>query len=152
MQFWLELPDLPMKHRIVWLSGITYHWAHYRKGNTVTEHTGCPKKNASKIVWIISPTTNMLEGWDIFNLKGGIHCSVWSTKTFLYNIREPRYEQNNMGYQISMIWNDKQSNILKSQRFIHNFSFILGGLDTSHFKGDFLWHISGSNLFLYNIA
>ena len=56
-----------------------------------------------------------------------------------------------MGYQLIRTWNNKQSNILKSQRFIHNFSLILGGLDISHFKGDFLWYVSGSNAFLYNI-
>ena len=37
------------------------------------------------------------------------------------------------------------------QRFMHNFSLIFGGLDISHFKGDFLWYVSGSNAFLYNI-
>ena len=31
---------------------------------------GVPK-NASKIVWIKSPVTNMLKGWDISHLKGG---------------------------------------------------------------------------------
>ena len=35
-------------------------------------------------------------------------------------------------------------------RFILNFSFILGGLNTSH-KGDFILHVLGSNSFLYNI-
>ena len=39
----------------------------------------------------ISLATNMLEGWDIIHCKGGIHSFVWSTKTFLYDIREPRY-------------------------------------------------------------
>ena len=36
----------------------------------------------------------------IFYLKGGIHSSVWSTKKILYDIREPRYNQIKMGYQI----------------------------------------------------
>ena len=49
------------------------------------------------IVCFISLAINMQVGWDICHLKGGIHSSVWSTKTFLYDIREPRYEQNNMG-------------------------------------------------------
>ena len=29
------------------------------------------------------------------------HSSIWSTKTFQYEIREPRYKQNKIGYQIS---------------------------------------------------
>ena len=53
-------------------------------------------------------------GCDIINLKGEIHSSVWSTKTFLYAIREPRYKQNNIGYQISRILDNDQSNIVKS--------------------------------------
>ena len=44
---------------------------------------------------------NMLEDWDIIHLKGKIHSSIWNTKTSLYDIREPGYKQNNMGYQIS---------------------------------------------------
>ena len=43
---------------------------------------------------------NMLEGSGIFSLKSGIHSSVWSTKTFLYNITTQRYKQ---GDQISRI-------------------------------------------------
>ena len=45
---------------------------------------------------IISLAINMLEGCDISHLKGGIHNSIWSTKTFLYDIREPRYKQNHI--------------------------------------------------------
>ena len=37
-------------------------------------------------------------------------------KTFLYDKREPRYKQNNMGYKISRIWNIEQSNNIK----LHN--------------------------------
>ena len=51
----------------------------------------------------VYPAKNMLEGWYIFHLKGEIHSSVWSTKTFLYDFRELRYKQNNMGYQLSRI-------------------------------------------------
>ena len=58
------------------------------------------KKNAPLCFCLISLVTNMLEGWYIFHLKGWIHRSVWSTKTFLYDIRELRYKQNNMVYQI----------------------------------------------------
>ena len=61
-------------------------------------------KNFTLGIFIITPVTNMLEGLDIFHLKGGIHSSVWSTETFPYNIREQGYKQNNMGYQIRRIW------------------------------------------------
>ena len=53
----------------------------------------------------------MLEGWDISHLKGEIHSSVWSTKTFFNDIKELRYKQNNMEYKIS---NNEQYYILKS--------------------------------------
>ena len=43
-------------------------------------------------VWLISLLTNRLEGCCKFHLKGRIYRSVWSTKTFLFNIREPRYQ------------------------------------------------------------
>ena len=59
--------------------------------------------------------TNMLEGWNIFNLIGEIYSSVWNTQTFLYDIWELRCEQNNMGDQISDFKNNEQSeSILKS--------------------------------------
>ena len=61
------------------------------------------KENFTLGTFIISPPTIMLEGLDIFHLKGGIHSSVWSTETFPYNIREQGYKQNNMGYQIRRI-------------------------------------------------
>ena len=60
---------------------------------------------------LISLATNMLEG---FILKGGIHSSVSSTKTFLYDIMEPRYKQIKIGYQISKVLNMGQSSVLKS--------------------------------------
>ena len=62
--------------------------------------TGCFKKNFTLDISIISPVINKLEGWDILDLKGGIHSSVLSTKTLLYDIREPRCKQIKMGYQI----------------------------------------------------
>ena len=58
--------------------------------------------------------TNILKGCDIFHMKGVIHSFIWSTKTFLYDIREPRYKQNNLGYQKSRDENNKQSNVLES--------------------------------------
>ena len=63
---------------------------------------------------LIFLATNILEGLDIINLKGGIHSSVWCTKTFLYDIRELRYKQIKMGYQISKIFDIGQSSVLKS--------------------------------------
>ena len=69
------------------------------------------QKNFTLGISIISPAINMLEGWDISHLKGEIYSSVWSTKTFLNDIRELRYKQNNMEYKIS---NNEQYHILKS--------------------------------------
>ena len=63
---------------------------------------------------LISLATNMLEGWDIINLKGGIHSFVLSTKTFLYDIRELRYKQIKMEYEISKCLNIEKSNVWKS--------------------------------------
>ena len=37
----------------------------------------------------------------------------WCTKSFLYNAREPRYEQIKMGYQISKYLNIGQSSCLE---------------------------------------
>ena len=79
--------------------------------NSISLTTGCFKKNFTLGISIISPAINMLEGWDISHLKGEIHSSVWSTKTFLNDIRELRYKQNNMEYKIS---NNEQYYILKS--------------------------------------
>ena len=64
---------------------------------------------------LISLAINIIEGWDIINLKCGIHSSVWSTKTFLYNIREPRYKQ------IKIMNNLIYLNLIPP-RFMHTFS------------------------------
>ena len=61
------------------------------------------QKKMRRIFCLISLATKMLEGWDIYHLKGGIHSFAWSTKTFLYDIRELRYKQNKMVYPISRI-------------------------------------------------
>ena len=105
---------------------------------------------------LISLAINMLEGWDISHLKVRIHSSVWSIKTFLYNIREPRYKQNNMEYKMSRILYNEQSNY--NEIWYHQdlciislAMNILGGWDTSNFKGDIFRHVSSSNIFLYNI-
>ena len=60
--------------------------------------TRCPKKNATKIVCIISSATDMLDGWGISHLKNGICSFVWST--FLYDIKEQRYKEIKIGYHI----------------------------------------------------
>ena len=46
-------------------------------------------------------------------MKSGIRSFIWSTKTFLYDIREPRYKENNLRYQKSRDENDKQSNVFE---------------------------------------
>ena len=46
--------------------------------------------------------------------KSGIHNFIWSRKTLLYDIREPRYKQIKMGYQISKFSHLGQSCVLKS--------------------------------------
>ena len=56
------------------------------------------------MVCFISLAINMLVGWDICHLKGGIHSSVLSTKTFLYNIRKLRCSQNKMEYVAYSNW------------------------------------------------
>ena len=66
---------------------------------------GGQKKNLTTIFL----AANVPEGWDIIHLKVEIHSSVWSTKTFLYDIQEPRYKQIKMGYQISKCLNIGQS-------------------------------------------
>ena len=46
--------------------------------------------------YFVNIPTNILEGWDIFHLKGDIHRYISSIRSFLCNVREPRYNQNNM--------------------------------------------------------
>ena len=65
--------------------------------------TGRPKKNYYFTFCLISTATSILEGWDIFHLKGDIHSFVSSISSFLWDNGEPRYEQNKIGYQISRI-------------------------------------------------
>ena len=63
---------------------------------------GESKKNSLNLrrsFGLFSLATNILEGWDIIHLNGGIQSSVWSTKTFLYDIREPRYKQIKIGFR-----------------------------------------------------
>ena len=81
---------------------------------TKYEYTGCPKKNAPLWFCLIFLVRKILEGWYIFHFKGGIDRSIWNTKTFLYGIREPRHNQNNMEYHISKFLNIEQSSVLKT--------------------------------------
>ena len=41
---------------------------------------------------LITLATNMLEGLDKLYVKDEIHYFIWGTKTFLYNIRKPKYK------------------------------------------------------------
>ena len=52
----------------------------------------------SHLICLIFLATFMGEGWDIINWIGWIHSFIWSTKTFLYDIRKPGYKQTKMGY------------------------------------------------------
>ena len=69
----------------------------------------------------------MLEG--ISHLKRGNHSSVMSTRTFLYDIREPRYEEVKIGYQISNFLD-----IADFTPFLLFFGFLLLSKNTSHMK------------------
>ena len=75
---------------------------HYRS----TKLKGGSKKtslNLRNSFCLIYPATNMIDNWNIIHLKSEIHSSIRSKKTFLYDIRELSYMQNNIGYQISRI-------------------------------------------------
>ena len=50
---------------------------------------------------LISLAMNISEGWDISHFKGDILRRVLSSNPFPYNIREPKYKQNNMEHKIS---------------------------------------------------
>ena len=52
---------------------------------------------------LISPATINLQSCDIFQMKGDIQRYVMSTNSFLSDIGELRYRQNNIGYQIIKI-------------------------------------------------
>ena len=63
---------------------------------------------------VIFLATNVPEGWDIINLKGEVHSSVWSTQTFLYDNMVPRYKKIKMEYQITKVLDIGHSSSLKS--------------------------------------
>ena len=94
----------------------------------------------------ISPVTNMLKVWYTLHLKGRIHRFVWSTKTFLYNIREPRYKLNKIGYQISKVLYIGESNVLRTDTpycFLYNWALpccTLLGLNLMYVSWCHLWN------------
>ena len=47
----------------------------------------------------ISQKVNIVKSWDISQMKGDIHSFVLSISSFLCNIGQPRFRQNNTGYQ-----------------------------------------------------
>ena len=61
------------------------------------------RKKMRRSFCLIPQNLNILEDWDMIHLKGDIHRYVLSTSSFLCDIREPRYRQNNIGYQIIKI-------------------------------------------------
>ena len=77
-------------------------------------HVQGVQKKMSRSICLISLATKMQESWDMIHWKGGIHSFIWSTKTFLYDIREPRYKQIKIGYQISLCLNIEKSSVWKS--------------------------------------
>ena len=62
-------------------------------------HTGCLKKTAPLCFCLIFPVTSSLESWDISQMKGDIQRYVLSTISFLCDIGELRYWQNNTEQQ-----------------------------------------------------
>ena len=58
------------------------------------------QKKRPTLVSLISPATSSLGSWDISQMNGDIFRYVLSTNSFLCDIGQPRYSQNNTGYQI----------------------------------------------------
>ena len=56
-------------------------------------------KKMRHLICLISLAMSSLESWDIFQIKGDFHRYVLSTISFLCDIGELRYRQNNTGYQ-----------------------------------------------------
>ena len=66
----------------------------------------------------------MLEGWDIFHLKRGIHSSVWSTKIFFVRYQEAEISSNQNGisdFKRLKYW----TNLCREIWCLHNFSGFL---------------------------
>ena len=51
----------------------------------------------------IAQDVNIVKSWDISQMKGDIHSYVLSTSSFLCDIGELRFRQNNTRYQIIKI-------------------------------------------------
>ena len=103
-------------------------------------------------VGFISLATNMLEGWDIFHLKSGIHSSVWSTKKILYDIRKLRYQQIKMGYQISKDLHTGETCVLKSDVCLFSLATnMLEDWDIFHLKSVIHSTVWSTKIFLYHI-
>ena len=80
-----------MKQKSVFLRILSSFFAKISTPGMGEGNKGWPKRNLTKMhrsFCVIFLDTNMPEGWDIIHLKGD--SSVWSTKTFLYDIRVPR--------------------------------------------------------------
>ena len=58
-----------------------------------TKHTGCLKKKGDLFYdQYLHQIKHKSTGYT-FDVKGGIHSFAWSTKTYLYHIRQPRYKK-----------------------------------------------------------
>ena len=91
-------------------------------GGYYIQTTGCPEKCIQVCLNNISCYKNAKRLGHIL-FKGGIHGYVWSTKTFLSNIREPIYRKIKIGYQISKSLDIGQSSVLESD-IPHCFDYI----------------------------
>ena len=99
-----------------WWTVFSHHQHSLYRSLTNQKWAGCPRRQMLKEAFpltkgetkknslnlrssfcLISPATNMIDSWDIISWKGGIHSFVWSTKTFLYDIRALRCKQIKMG-------------------------------------------------------
>ena len=117
----------------------------------MVDGAGCLKKRHHKVLCsfcLVSPVTNKLEGWYIFLLKVRIQSSVWSTKTFMYNISQPRVKQAD--FQEFKVINNLEIFYCQNSCIISSYEH-LGWDIISHCKGDILRHKLSSNSFLQNI-
>ena len=82
------------------------HRQRWLKSYTLTKYyitiQGVSKK-MSRSFYLISLATSSLESWDVSQIKADIHRYVLSTISFLCDIGEPRYRQNDTGYRINRI-------------------------------------------------
>ena len=89
-------------------------------------------------------------------MQGGLHSSVWSTKTFLCQIRSRGISKKKCGIRFKEF--EKLNNLIFSNLippwFMHNFSSneYFTGLGNIPFKGNILRQVSCSKPLLYNIT